>query len=156
LLRNSEVAFIKFVYHYVASFTLHYRKLMPMLCKYLLSCHLNSEITQKEHGGKPGNALLDVVQKLQKCSTCTTELLSYNTGSAGAQKSKKWEPLPHPYVNTYYHLIKTLQELVKCVHELSPERSSSSCSSPASFVLRASEGRLGCCCFKRRTPLKGS
>lgn len=86
-----------------------------------------------------------------------TELLSYNTGSAGAQKrSKKWEPLPHPYVNTHYHLIKTLQELVEYVHELSPERSSSSCSSPAPFVLRASEGRLGCRFLKHRAPLKGS
>lgn len=154
MLRNSEVAFITFTYHYVASFTFHYRKLMSTLCKYLLSCHLNSEILQKEHHGKPGNALLDGAQK---CSSCTPELLSYNTGSTGAQKkNKKWEPLPHPYVNTYYHLIKTLQELVKYVHELSPERSSSSCSGPASFVLRASEGRLGCCFFKHRTPLKGS
>lgn len=40
----------------------HYRELMPTLCKYLLSCHLKLRNTPERHCGT-GNALFDVEQK---------------------------------------------------------------------------------------------
>lgn len=73
----------------------------------------------------------------EKCSSCRTELLGYNTGS------QEREPLPHPCVNTWLIQVWLGHGTVKHAQEPSPGRSSSSCCSPG-------------CCFRHRAPLPGS